>query len=59
MLVGGTALALYYGHRVSVDPDIFMNGGFDRQRMLDALIREFGEDLASLNGTTWEDVKKG
>jgi hypothetical protein len=42
-LVGGTALSLKFGHRISVDLDLF--GGtdqFDREEILDALEKEFG-----------------
>lgn len=44
-LVGGTALSLLYGHRRSIDLDIFFTDEFDRQRILDALTLEFGNDL--------------
>jgi hypothetical protein len=30
-LVGGTALSLLYGHRVSVDLDLFSNKSFENQ----------------------------
>lgn len=44
-LVGGTALSLKYGHRTSIDLDLFGQVGFDKQEMVDALQREFGNDL--------------
>ena len=44
-LVGGTALSLLYGHRRSIDLDVFFTEGFDRQRILEALIQEFGSEL--------------
>jgi len=28
-LVGGTALSLLYGHRISIDLDLFSNAGFE------------------------------
>mgnify|MGYP000856792111 CR=1 FL=1 len=40
-LVGGTALALRYGHRLSVDLDLF-GGTFDHDAIRDALKEEFG-----------------
>lgn len=40
-LVGGTALALRYGHRVSVDLDLFA-GSFDHDLLKSALFNEFG-----------------
>lgn len=41
-LVGGTALALRYGHRTSVDLDLFCEEKFKHQLIIDALAREFG-----------------
>ena len=40
-LVGGTALALYYGHRQSFDIDLFTNTSFDEQYLLENLINDF------------------
>lgn len=40
-LVGGTALALYYGHRLSVDLDLFSTEDFDTQYLISAIEREF------------------
>ena len=40
-LVGGTALALYYGHRISVDLDLFSFESFDSEKIKRTL-----EDLA-------------
>ena len=42
-LVGGTALALRYGHRISVDLDFFGNEGFDKEAITASLSDEFGE----------------
>ena len=44
-LVGGTALSLKYGHRISIDPDLFGYNGFDGETVLDALRNEFSEDF--------------
>ncbi|MDR1584883.1 MAG: nucleotidyl transferase AbiEii/AbiGii toxin family protein [Prevotellaceae bacterium] len=41
-LVGGTALALKYGHRTSVDLDLFSTENFEHQMVIDVLRREFG-----------------
>lgn len=41
-LVGGTALALRHGHRMSVDLDLF-GGPFEHDRIKDALHQEFGQ----------------
>ena len=40
-LVGGTALALYLGHRKSVDIDLFSNFGFDVTQMLENINQDF------------------
>lgn len=44
-LVGGTALSLLYGHRKSVDLDLFSNQEFENQVVTRALIREFKEEF--------------
>jgi predicted nucleotidyltransferase component of viral defense system len=41
-LVGGTALSLRYGHRSSVDLDLFFHEKYDQLRIENELIREFG-----------------
>ncbi|MFQ3225846.1 MAG: hypothetical protein ACI8Z5_002112 [Lentimonas sp.] len=38
-LVGGTALALHYGHRISVDIDLFTESAFDAVRLRERLTR--------------------
>jgi hypothetical protein len=45
-LVGGTALALQLGHRISIDLDLFSKNGFDRANMLSALENKYGFQLA-------------
>jgi len=37
VLVGGTALALQVGHRISIDIDLFGHSDFDQSTLLDAL----------------------
>ena len=44
-LVGGTALALRYGHRVSVDLDLFTDGEMDVPAIRAALAEEFGGEF--------------
>ena len=44
-LVGVTALALRYGHRISVDLDLFTEGVMDREAILAALTDVFGNDF--------------
>lgn len=41
-LVGGTALSLRYGHRRSVDLDLFSSGDLDRDAVVASLELEFG-----------------
>lgn len=40
-LVGGTALALQLGHRVSIDIDLFTTSDFDQEDLLSDLRKEF------------------
>ena len=40
-LVGGTALALKYGHRVSIDLDFFTSNEFDTNFLIDVLKEKF------------------
>jgi predicted nucleotidyltransferase component of viral defense system len=41
-LVGGTGLSLLYGHRMSVDLDLFSNKPFENDTIIDALGKKFG-----------------
>lgn len=51
-LVGGTALALQLGHRISVDLDLFTQKDFDTQIMFDRLDRLFAiKDLTEETNT--------
>lgn len=40
-LVGGTCLSLRYGHRISVDIDLFSTNNFENDPIISALEREF------------------
>ena len=42
-LAGGTALALRYGHRRSVDLDLFTEGELDAEMLREVLTAEFGD----------------
>ncbi len=44
-LVGGTALSLLYGHRMSVDLDLFSNKPFENADIIEALRRKFSDRL--------------
>ena len=46
-LVGGTALALQLGHRVSIDLDLFTPQPFDKELLLNALFSEFDISVES------------
>lgn len=50
-LVGGTALALYYGHRKSIDIDLFTAEPFNTEYVLDQLTHDFTYqvDFTALN----------
>jgi len=57
-LVGGTALALYLGHRKSMDIDLFSNFGFDVTQMLENINQDFPFKLFysstnTLRGSIW------
>ncbi len=49
-LVGGTALALRFGHRSSVDLDIFFHEKFDHTKIENELQLEFGNDFSHESG---------
>ena len=42
-LVGGTALSLEFGHRISDDIDLFIEEDFDKQEIIIALREKFGK----------------
>ena len=41
LLVGGTALSLYYGHRLSIDIDLFSTATFDKEALIPTLEKRF------------------
>ena len=43
-LVGGTALALQFGHRISVDLDFFCEDAFDAEDLKRAIVTKFGNE---------------
>lgn len=49
-LVGGTALALRYGHRSSIDLDLFSNLIFDNEAIVDDLKLRFGDNFIFESG---------
>lgn len=61
-LVGGTALSLYLGHRISVDADFFTDRGFDKRVVEQTLLTAFPgirKIQEAAYGFTWvhQDVK--
>jgi predicted nucleotidyltransferase component of viral defense system len=46
-LVGGTALSLLYGHRMSVDLDLFSNKPFDDAVIIEAFKKKFGASFVN------------
>lgn len=51
-LVGGTALALRYGHRVSVDLDLFTDQTFDAGSLAEVLAVEYGLTETTIEANT-------
>ena len=45
-LVGGSALALYYGHRRSDDIDLFSKDNFDAKQLLEQIHQDFSYQLS-------------
>lgn len=52
-LVGGTALSLLFGHRISIDLDLFINQGFERDNILHELEETFGENFEMEGGSNF------
>ena len=50
-LVGGTALTLRYGHRSSIDLDLFCHQKFDHESIADSLKKTFGKGYSSESKT--------
>lgn len=53
-LVGGTALAMYSGHRLSIDIDLFSNFSFDTAELIEFLQQDFP---VQLNFTATNTIK--
>ena len=53
-LVGGTALSLKYGHRISVDLDLFGNSELDKKNIITVLEKNFRKDFTyTTNRLDW------
>lgn len=59
VLVGGTALALHIGHRVSVNIDFFTRQTFDIQESIEYLEENFGFQLQYSRHNTIKGIIKG
>lgn len=58
-LVGGTALALQFGHRKSVDIDMFSDKPFDAKAIAAYLAEKYhAENLRSLSNGVWSDINE-
>lgn len=51
-LVGGTALSLQYGHRTSIDLDLFCEETFDNEIIIAALESNFGKEIEYVNASS-------
>lgn len=58
-LVGGTALALQMGHRLSVDLDLFTHEPFEAERLLDALRDKYTVQALTVTNTIFITVVEG
>jgi len=52
VLVGGTALALQLGHRISVDIDLFSTKAFDENKLVDYLRTDYNFELDFISKNT-------
>ena len=53
-LVGGTALSLKFGHRISIDLDLFGELDFNKENLMLVLRDKFGDDFVpEVNPTKW------
>jgi len=53
-LVGGTALSLKYGHRLSIDIDLFSTEDFEHEPIIESLQNNFGKEFVYRgNYTKW------
>lgn len=58
-LVGGTALALHYGHRKSIDLDLFSHVAFDAAELREHLSVEFNlSETSSRNNTVLGQIRQ-
>ena len=58
-LVGGTALALHLGHRISIDIDLFSENPFDANKLSETLEKDFGFEQESVEENTLKGSIEG
>ena len=58
-LVGGSALALYYGHRRSDDIDLFSKDNFDAKQLLEQIHQDFSYQLSNTAKSTLKGTISG
>jgi len=59
VLVGGTALSLQIGHRISVDIDFFTRNNFDNQELLEYLELNYGFQMQYIHQNTLKGIING
>lgn len=59
VLVGGTALSLQIGHRISVDLDLFSNTSFDEEELFGYLLSEYNLELDFISKRTVKGEVQG
>ncbi|HOY12101.1 MAG TPA: nucleotidyl transferase AbiEii/AbiGii toxin family protein [Saprospiraceae bacterium] len=52
-LVGGTALSLYYGHRTSIDLDLFCVDSFDNSKVINSVTKAFENEFSERSSTNF------
>ncbi|MFN8206735.1 MAG: nucleotidyl transferase AbiEii/AbiGii toxin family protein [Bacteroidales bacterium] len=58
-LVGGTGLALYMGHRKSIDLDLFTTGDIDTSSLIESIRQDFPFQLDQVNKNTVKGSIRG
>ncbi len=58
-LVGGTALSLMIGHRISIDIDLFIDKNFDAPAMAEYLKSQYETEVRSLNKNSVSGFMEG
>ena len=59
VLVGGTALSLQLGHRISVDIDFFTRNQFHNQELLEFLEKKYGFQMQYMHSNTLKGIING